>query len=229
VAIKSALSAALRKSLSIGLYRAIRLLGKELVSYRNHRIGMRKARAYRGKTGLKLNIGCGPNPKQGWLNIDLSRAAELSLDMREHLPFDDGSVATIYSEHFIEHLDYPDDAHRFLGECFRVLQPNGVFRVGVPDTLWPARDYAGGGDGSWLRALSKGEIWHPAWCKTPLDHINYHFRQDEEHRYAYDFETMEKILEEAGFIEVNESEFDPDLDTEARRLGTLYLNATKPP
>src|SRR5262249_12551364 len=108
-------------------------------------MGVKKARAYAGKTGLKLNIGWGPNRRQAWINIDLSREAERSLHVRDRIPFDDGSavIIYIYSEHFFDHLDYPKDAKHFLRECFRVLEPNGVFRVGVPDTLLPLLDYAG--------------------------------------------------------------------------------------
>jgi predicted SAM-dependent methyltransferase len=200
--IKSTVSASLKNTLPVGLFSGIKLLGNEIILHRLHRIGVKKARAYAGKAGLKLNIGCGPNRKQGWINIDLSPEAELSLDMRERIPFDDGSAAIIYSEHFFEHLDYPNDAKHFLRECFRVLEPDGIFRVGVPDTLLPLLDYAGVGDGRWLQACKNKEFWRPEWCKTTMDHINYHFRQDTEHRYAYDFETLENVLKEVGFIEI---------------------------
>jgi predicted SAM-dependent methyltransferase len=43
---------------------------------------------------------------------------------------------------FIEHLAYPHQAMRFLAECFRILRPAGVFRVGVPASEWPIRAYA---------------------------------------------------------------------------------------
>ena len=228
MAIKSIISASLKEKLPVGLFSAIRLLGNEVIRYRLHRKGVKKARvAYAGKTGLKLNIGCGSNRKQGWINIDLSPEAELSLDMRERIPFDDGSAMIIYSEHFLEHLDYPKDAKHFLRECFRVLEPNGVFRVGVPDTLVPLLDYAGVGDGRWLQACKNKGFWRPEWCKTPMDHINYHFRQDTEHRYAYDFETIENVLKETRFIEIEQCEFDPTLDTKSRERGTLYVHARK--
>jgi len=228
LAIKSTVSASLKEKLPVGLFSGIRLLKNEIILYRLHRRGVKKARAYAGKTGLKLNIGCGPNRKQGWINIDLSPEAELSLDMRERIPFDDGSAMVIYSEHFFEHLDYPNDAKHFLRECFRVLEPNGIFRVGVPDTLLPLLDYAGIGDGWWLQACENKEFWRPEWCKTRMDHINYHFRQDTEHRYAYDFETIENVLRETGFIEIRQCEFDPALDTKSREPGTLYVDARKP-
>ena len=105
------------------------------------------------------------------------------------------------------------------------MEPNGLFRIGVPDTRWPLLDYAGVGDGRWLLA-NETERWHAEWCKTPLDHINYHFRQGTEHRYAYDFETIANALRQAGFEQINQSEFDPAFD--GRELGTLYVNARKP-
>jgi predicted SAM-dependent methyltransferase len=222
LAIKSTVSASLKKTLPVGLFSGIRLLGNQIIVYRLHRKGVRKARAYARKSGLKLNIGCGPNRKQGWINIDLSLEAELSLDMRERIPFDNSSATIIYSEHFLEHLDYPNDAKHFLRECFRVLEPNGLFRVGVPDTAAPLLDYAGVGNGWWLQAC-KIEFWHPEWCKTSMDYINYHFRQDTEHRYAYDFETMESVLKETGFVEIEKCEFDPALDTKSRNMARSML------
>jgi ubiquinone/menaquinone biosynthesis C-methylase UbiE len=149
-----------------------------------------------------------------------------ALAMRERMPFDDGSAVIIYSEHFFEHLDYPKDAKHFLRECFRVLRPNGLFRVGVPDTRCPLLDYAGVGDGRWLQAC-KSRFSFPEWCKTPLDYVNYHFRQNTEHR-SYDFDTIENVLKEAGFEEINQSDFDPALDSKSRELGTLYVDARKP-
>src|SRR5262249_55187397 len=127
-------------------------------------------------------------------NIDLSPGAELALDMRERIPLPDGSAKIIYSEHFFDCLDYPEEAQHFLRECLRVLEPSGIFRVGVPDTRWPLLDYAGIGDGRWLQACKSG-IWpltQP--CKTPLDYVNYHFRCGTERRYSYDFDTIENAL-----------------------------------
>jgi hypothetical protein len=57
--------------------------------------------------------------------------------------------------------------------------------------------------------------------------INYVFRQGNEHKYAYDFETLRDVVEKAGFRDVKRREFNADLDSEARRIGTLYIDAKK--
>ncbi len=132
----------------------------------------------------------------------------------------------VYSEHFFEHLSYPD-AKRFLTECYRVLDDGGRFSAGVPDTEWPLREYAKTTSEDAYYAAAKGTWNHPDWCKTRMDHINFHFRQDEEHKFAYDYETFESILREAGFSTVSRREFTPLLDTPSRALGTLYVDAIK--
>jgi hypothetical protein len=61
-----------------------------------------------------------------------------------------------------------------------------------------------------------------------MEHINFLFRQGFDHRFAYDFETMEHALKEAGFVEIRQRQFASDLDSKIREAGTLYVNAMKP-
>jgi predicted SAM-dependent methyltransferase len=174
---------------------------------------------------LKLHIGCGRKIKVGWINIDFSAQADISLYMRESLPFQDNSCSVIYPEHFLEHLEYPRKVIPFLMECFRVLKPKGIFSVGVPDTEWPIKEYLGLGNKNYFEIAEK--CLHPEWCKTEMEHINYHFREDYEHLFAYDFKTLAKSLESVGFQKIQRRDFDPELDSEDRKLGTLYVNCSK--
>ena len=172
----------------------------------------------------KLHCGCGPRVKAGWINVDIAEGADLHLDLREKLPFPDNSVSFIYSEHFFEHLEYPHDTGSFLKDSLRVLIPKGRFRVGVPDTEWPVNAYVKGDDTYFQVARQR---WHPASCDTKMHGINYHFRQGSEHKYAYDFETLAKLLSDAGFGRTERSPFDPALDSEQWKDCTLYVDAFK--
>src|ERR1019366_3932000 len=82
---------------------------------------------------IKMNIGCGQEPFQGWLNLDLDpeTKADFLWDITDGLPFDNDSCAFIYSEHFLEHLPIQDGV-RFLAECHRSLQRGGVLRIAMP-------------------------------------------------------------------------------------------------
>jgi predicted SAM-dependent methyltransferase len=191
------------------------------------RLGRLRARRYAGQRGLQLHIGCGPNRKTGWVNIDAVRGADLRLDLRQRLPFADGSCALVYSEHFFEHLDYPDTARRHLHECHRVLQHGGRLSLGVPDAELMIRGYAPETPGVTDAPPVAG---HPDWARTWMERINFFFRQNyrvdfAEHRMAYDFETLEKNLRLAGFVRIARRDFDPALDHPTRRDGTLYVDA----
>ena len=179
---------------------------------------------------LRLNLGCGSKPRPGWVNVDLRPGADLHLDVRRPLPFPDASCAEIYAEHVLEHLAYPGEVEQVLADWFRVLASGGTVSLGVPDTEWPLRAYVSGDDGyfAWCRT----QPWHRDWVRTRLDTINYHFRQQsptfgEAHLYAYDFETLVDRLVAAGFVDVTQRPFDPAFDSEDRRIGTLYVRATK--
>lgn len=208
-----------------GLCRALGQVRDEIALQMTHRRSVRKAARLSNASPLMLNCGSGENLKPGWINIDIgNKSADLQLDLRENLPFRDGSVSMIYSEHFFEHLAFPDEAKTFLTESLRVLIPGGRFRVGVPDTEWPLIAYVNGDEEYFQFVRSQ---WHPAWCDTRMHHINYHFRQGAEHKYAYDYDTLAKLLTQAGFVSVELSDFDRELDCDHRKIGTLYVNAFK--
>jgi SAM-dependent methyltransferase len=98
---------------------------------RDARVTELKCRLMRG---VRVNVGCGDNPTTGWVNLDISRyPAVMYWDCAKGLPFNDGTVEAIYSEHSFEHLDYESEAKHFLRECLRCLKPQGVLRIVVPD------------------------------------------------------------------------------------------------
>lgn len=191
-----------------------------------HRAGVKAARRLNGARDLKIQAGCGYRPKPGWVNIDLfNDLADFELDLRERWPFSDGAAAIVYSEHVFEHFEAPHETRHFLAEAYRVLAPGSRLSIGVPDTEWPLKAYADPDDEYWR--LSR-ELWHPPECVTRMERINYHFRQDGEHKFAWDAETLLAHLDAAGFVSAQVREFDPEFDTEARRVGTLYVDAKKP-
>jgi SAM-dependent methyltransferase len=120
-AIKSILSKAVPIYLAQQLTSEIRLAARRLFTARLVR------RRLASQKGVRVNIGCGNNPTPEWVNLDvISHPGVHFWDCRSGLPFSDGSVAAIYSEHFFEHLDLESEGRPFLRECLRCLQPQGV-------------------------------------------------------------------------------------------------------
>jgi predicted SAM-dependent methyltransferase len=230
----------LKARTSPNLRRAVRDVRMELYLLRRHRAGVKRARQIARRKPLRLNLGSGFRPRPGWTNVDLSEGSDLALDLREPLPFDDRSVDAIYTEHFFEHLSYPNlddstawdletpsrpsEALTFLRECLRVLAPGGLLDIVVPDAEGMLAEYVGRRDEPFPMHL----WWGPKWCDTPLHCVNYLFRQGREHKYAYDEETLQRVLEAVGFANVRRRPFNPAIDADNHAIGSLCMLATKP-
>lgn len=192
-------------------------------------------RKYKNENGLKINFGSGSILKKGFLNLDFSSAADVRLDLRKPIPLNDSCANLVYSEHFVEHLTYPEGVDLHFSECFRLLESRGEISISVPDTEWPLVEYVEKKT-SYLDACELHN-WHPEDCTTFMEHINYHFRQRwvgrsyshfENHRFAWDFETMKKKLKQFGFVDIALRDFDPNLDSNHRKPGSLFVHAFKP-
>jgi SAM-dependent methyltransferase len=215
-----------KRWMSYGLGQATDRWCDEWALSRRHRRERKKAALFLHSLPIKLHLGCGPNRKEGWVNVDLfDRGADLQLDLREPWPFPDHSVSYIYSEHVLEHFELHTEVPHFLHEAFRILQPGGVFNVGVPDTEEILRAYRQPQSTYWSTSAKR---FHPDWCRTELDHINYHFRQDGEHQYAWDGETLSNVLQDTGFTDVQMRGYDPSFDSAFREFGSLSMTAVKP-
>tara|TARA_B100000029_G_scaffold392599_1_gene389640 strand:- start:2231 stop:2917 length:687 start_codon:yes stop_codon:yes gene_type:complete len=177
---------------------------------------------------FKLHIGCGNNKKNDWINIDLTGNPDLKIDVRFGLPFKDSSCSIIYSEHFLEHLEYPNESMPFLKECNRVLDKGGVIHIGVPDSKYVVDSCIQNPiDSEWLKKAKKHNWGYPEDCITGYEFINFHFRLNGHHKFAFDFSTLKSQLERSGFIDVKQRLYDSDLDSLNRAEGTLYVSASK--
>jgi predicted SAM-dependent methyltransferase len=217
--------------LSAGVRASLKSLMSELRIQRRHRVAVRRARLLSERSQLKLHLGSGQKNKAGWVNIDFDSSADLRLDLREPFPFGDASVTAIYSEHLVEHIDYPLGMNHLLAESLRVLAPGGVFTTGVPDLGEALEQYRSGELPLLLRRweADPDHQWVDPWVwSTPAHYLNWFFRQGDEHRYAYDLETLTLVLTQAGFTGVRQRPFDPGQDSADRRDGTLYVEAVKP-
>jgi predicted SAM-dependent methyltransferase len=193
----------------------------------------RKVQQIRGNRGISLNVGSGGRGIPGWLNTDaVGHAADqtFSCDVRRPLPMADGSVVRIFSEHVVEHLNFKHELPSVLREFYRILKPCGTLRVVVPDGRRFADAYLKNDKELWA---SLGLDPLPADVPTPMAMLNHVFHQGGEHHFAYDYETMEWVLRQAGFADVRQKAFgessDPVLAIDRREHScySLYVEAKK--
>ena len=109
-----------------------------------------------------VQYGCGHSAPNGWLNFDASitlRVERLPVvgrfvkknsqrfpdgvafgDIVKGLPLPDGSADGVYASHVLEHLSRASLLIA-LRNTYRILRPNGIFRLIVPDLEARARRY----------------------------------------------------------------------------------------
>lgn len=195
--------------------------------------------SYKGRRDLLVNIGCGDRGKPGWENVDMFRSPGVNCiyDCRRSLPFADNTVKAIFTEHFFEHIDYTEEVPVFLSECHRVLQSSGTIRIVVPDAEKYVRAYCAEGWESLtavrpLRA-DHSDVHFGSKFHTKMEVLNAMFRQYFEHKFAYDFPTLEFLFLRYGFCEVTKQCFGrssrPELaiDSPDRASESLYVEAVK--
>jgi len=84
--------------------------------------------------GLKLNLGCGDDFKEGYLNVDKFGEPELKVDLETvPWPWADDSVAEILLKHVLEHLGRETDVYLgIIQEIYRICANNALIQIEVP-------------------------------------------------------------------------------------------------
>lgn len=183
---------------------------------------------------LKLHLGCGKRYIPGFVHVDLVDLPHI--DYRQSVEklsvFSDGSAALIYASHVLEYFDR-SQAKAVLIEWRRVLESSGTLRIAVPDFPALVKVYEQTGD------LAK--ILGPLYGRMIIgqgrgvEQIIYH-------RTVYDFCSLKRLLEEAGFINVHRYDYKktehrdyddfsqayfPHMDKKNGLLISLNVEATK--
>lgn len=142
---------------------------------------------------IKLNLGCGLDLREGYLNVDVReiQGVNLCFDLEANeLPFEDGVVAEILLKDSLEHIGWRK-TEWFLRECYRVLRKGGVISIQTPD----------------LEAIAKKVILDPNYKFGELSGykaISYwvYGGQDYEgnlHKAGFTIPTLKGLLESVGF------------------------------
>ena len=83
---------------------------------------------------MKLNVGCGIQKLEGWVNIDgvASCRPDLVHDLTKPLPYSDCSADALMAHGVLEHFD-KYMRYCVFGDWARVLKVGGTIDIGVPD------------------------------------------------------------------------------------------------
>jgi predicted SAM-dependent methyltransferase len=82
--------------------------------------------------GEKVNLGCGRQYLEGYLNCDVSRGvrADRYFDLNTFpYPLEANGASEVLMDNVLEHLE---DIPAVMVEVYRILEPGGLFRIVVP-------------------------------------------------------------------------------------------------
>ena len=151
-------------------------------------------------------------------------------DATKVIPLPDNSVQALYSSHMIEHLDR-EEAHLFLKEAYRVLRPNGIIRIVVPDLAKLINSYMVNRDADLFLEKSLLAYPRPKSFVAKLKHLIFGARN---HLWMYDGPSLIRLLSTLGFF--NPRVLEPGLTTISnpgqlhlteRAEESVYVEATK--
>tara|TARA_R110000796_G_scaffold106618_1_gene217077 strand:+ start:11535 stop:12071 length:537 start_codon:yes stop_codon:yes gene_type:complete len=178
---------------------------------------------------MKINLGCGKrNFGKDWIHIDGGDYEHLhSKDIRK-LSFEDGVAGLIYASHIIEYFDR-EEIVPILKEWHRVLKPDGILQLAVPDFAVMAKLYDSGN-------YKLENFLGPLYGRMLMGNSVIY------HRTVYDFYCLKRLLLEVGYKnvkrydwrETNHSHYDdhsqaylPHMDKNNGILISLNVECTK--
>jgi len=180
-----------------------------------------------------LHLGSGSKKINDWINADFYalkfwnwskyiNKPDWMIDLRYPLNCDDNVWDGIFSEHTIEHL-YPVHVLQLLKELHRTMKPGSWLRISVPDLDKYIKYYQG---------KTVDEKFEKNWS-TGCEAIRA-LTQNYIHLSVWDNELMERFLQDAGFINIQQVSFKEGNDSRLlqdgieRKWESLYIESQKP-
>lgn len=174
---------------------------------------------------LRLDLGCGTKAFPGYVGVDLSPRADLTWDLRWGLPFPDGSVAAIRSDHCLEHLELPD-VLAVLRQCHRVLEPGGQLEFTVPHLDPYLQAYQSGDREFIARKIPDIPVDQDDLYATEFDRLSWLLMRNGTHRSMFDQRSILAKVALAGFTNVRTRGWDARRDPNPR-FSSCYVEATR--
>jgi predicted SAM-dependent methyltransferase len=147
---------------------------------------------------VRVNIGAGRKPVEGWINTDIVWQADAYLDITRAWPVPDGSVDFVYADNVIEHVTL-ELGREVFRHSFAALRPGGVFRLATPDVEAVARQYLENGElaqAGMERNRERGKNF-----VHPVELIRETFVGAKHYLgFCYDYASISAEMERVGFV-----------------------------
>jgi len=145
---------------------------------------------------IKLNLGCGNDYLQGYVNIDSfpGSKTDLVMDAKKLEVFPDKSVEVIESYHFFEHLTYHQAKNALRSWC-KILKPGGKLLIELPNFEVCISELGKHYDDKGYDLALSGIFGYP-WLVE-----NEGLTQC--HKWGWTFESISKEISDSGFTNIS--------------------------
>ncbi|MCF8261501.1 MAG: methyltransferase domain-containing protein [Melioribacteraceae bacterium] len=173
-------------------------------------------------------FGCGYSNPTGWINYDSSptlRLEKLPLigmfltknesrfpegilygDIVKGLPLPENSCDGLYSSHVLEHLAY-EDLKTALKNSYKVLKPNGIFRMVLPDLETLATAYVESNEEIASHKFMRHTILGVEKRSRGLKNLIIELFGNSRHLWMWDYKGLSLELKNAGFRNIRKAKF----------------------
>ncbi|GBE74429.1 MAG: class I SAM-dependent methyltransferase [Microcystis sp.] len=167
---------------------------------------------------MKLNIGCGTDYREGFVNIDGSKNLPkidqvIDISAESLLTyFNPGTIEYILANDIIEH-HFHWEAVRLLTEFFTLLKTDGIVEIRVPDIEYIIKSWR-----FWRSPIEKKIVMLyggqdlPQGNDIAMNESRKKFPQFFCHKYGYSMQSMKQELEKIGFRSIK-----------SKRAGTNFV------
>jgi len=152
---------------------------------------------------VKLNLGAGPVPIEGYTNLDRKTGQEVY-----PLAMEDGTVDEIRASHVLEHFSHRD-VGKVLENWVAKLRPGGVLKLAVPDFRKCAKMYLSNVPEPHLQGYIMGG----------------HSDSDDHHGAIFDRDTLEEAFANLGLFNI--TTWESEIDDCAKLPISLNIRGTK--
>jgi SAM-dependent methyltransferase len=181
------------------------------------------------RPGQMVQFGCGLCAPSQWQNFDASPTLRLQKlpaigslipsgefgrfpanveygNIVKGLPLTDDSVKLLYCSHVLEHLTL-EELRLALHNCYRHLQPGGIFRFVLPDLEFMSHQYVNSADPD--AAL---EFMRVTWMgienrKRDLRGFLKEWLGGSQHLWMWDYKSLSRELSAVGFQDIRRAQF----------------------
>jgi len=152
-----------------------------------------------GQGTTRLNLGCGGKKIDGYIDVDIIETPHTDeVFPMNKIPYTDGSIEAIYSEHSLEHLSH-NESREAIQEFGRVMKSGGELKLFIPDFEECCRKYVTSLNNELINGIPSRD-WYRYTIYGYQQNANDVTGDQQYHKTGFSKNEIVNLLEDSGFV-----------------------------